>query len=173
MPDPSDTTQLQRLIDEVRVWMRDEPELNRLIQGRESSDYHIAVAIRGIVHRFNAMPPKVRTVFSWSNFPDRDLLIQGVTARLMQSVADLDDRNYFPASDGQVSVPSRQKGQLVRRAADSRWQEFLGAAKETKIAWNYGEALGGKALGSDEGVWDANLDRYISSRLDDLDLRGP
>jgi hypothetical protein len=160
---------LQQLIDDIRLDMRDYAELNRLLededgtQREESSNKMIAKTIRLVLDRFNSMPPNIRSTFGWDNFPDRTLLITGVIGRLQMQVADVDDRNFYPASDGQVSIPSRQKGQLVRNAGYSKWTEFINGAKELRISLNYREALGGIGLASEEGM--ILLDDYLRGRM--------
>jgi hypothetical protein len=168
--------QLQSLIDDVRLEMRDYAELNRLIQDSdgnpdvESSDKVIARTIKIVIGAFNAMPPPIAT-YSWDNFPDRSLLITGIVARLLRQVANLDERNYYPASDGQVGVPSRQKGQFVRRTAESMWSEFMQMAKQLKVSLNFRAAAGGLALASEEGM--ILLEDYLRGRIAPLYAQNP
>lgn len=143
---------LQDLIDEIRLEMRDYQELNRLLNDVETTDRMIAQAIRAVVGAFNNMPPGIRSRYDWASFPDQSLLMTGVIGRLQRGLADLDNRNYYPASDGQVGVPSRTKGQFVDRAAQTKWQEFLASAKELRISLNFREALGGVGVASEEGM---------------------
>jgi len=151
------------LIDDVRMEMRDYPKLNVLIDGEESGGRQIANAIRNTLDAFNSMPPPLHTTFSWYQFPSRSLLIMGTIGRLQLQVADLDDRNYYPASDGQIKIPSRQKGQLVRQSAMTKWQMFLQEARTLRISLNYREAQGGYSLASEEGM--ILLDDYLRGKI--------
>lgn len=163
--------ELWDLLEDIRLDTRDYPELNRLIDGEESSNKVIAKTIKIVTDRFNSMPPQLKSRYAWNTFPDRSLLITGVVARLQMQVADLDDRNFYPGSDGQVGIPSRQKGQLVRRAATDKWNEFLQMAKELRVSLNYREAIGGIGLASEEGM--ILMDDYLRGRLTPLYSRDP
>lgn len=150
--------QFKLLIDDIRAQMRDYPELNELIQDVESSDLMIAKTIKFIVDYFNGMTPILSINYSWNNMP-RHLLILGTIARLQFQVVDLDERNYYPGADGRVSVPSRQKGQLVKASAMQKWNEFLSLAREFKVAQNYASAFPGRALASEADTFP--IDYYI------------
>jgi len=151
MSTPTDTETLQELINDIRLEMRDYEELNKLINGQENSDRVIARAIRSVLTHFNGMPPLIKATYAWDTFPNRGLLITGVVGRLQRQVADLDNRNFFPASDGQVGIPSRQKGQFVFQAASQKWQEFVQEARLLRVSLNYTEALGGIGIASEAG----------------------
>jgi len=163
--------QLQALIDDIRLEMRDYPELNRLMEDIENSDRMIALAIRNVVDTFNGIPPAIRSKFDWSTFPSRSLLITGVIGRLQRGQADLDTRNYYPASDGQVGIPSRQKGQMVERAAMAKWQEFKQDAGELKVSLNFREGLGGVGVASEVGM--IVLSDYLRGGMTPLWSRDP
>lgn len=162
---------LEDLIAEVQLTLRDDPALNRLLDEDhpfESSPRHIAQAIKQVMYHINNRPPRLpRYQFSWYTFPDRYLLVLGVCAILQRSVADVDDRNYLPAQDGQTNMSNRSKGALVRRAGEVKWQEFLSGLDSFKFALNLESAMGGRGLASEAG--EGFLDEYIHGTVGDYD----
>ena len=64
---------LAQLIAMVRTKMRDFPELNRLIEGQETSDREIAFAIVETVDDFNNTPTLIEA-YGVENFPSPSLL---------------------------------------------------------------------------------------------------
>jgi hypothetical protein len=163
--------QLLDLIYDIRLELRDYTELNQLVEGQESTDRYIAKTVKIVLDSFNGMPPPLGSNYSWNNCPDRSLLITGVIGRLQRQVADLDDRNFYPGTDGQVSNPSRQKGQLVRRASQEKWQEFTTTSRSLRISLNYREAMGGLGIASEEGM--ILLDDYLRGRITPLSSIDP
>ena len=53
---------LQRFVNQVRMYLRDFPELNRLVDGYESSDRMLAWAVIDALDDFNNTPPAYRRV---------------------------------------------------------------------------------------------------------------
>jgi hypothetical protein len=89
-----------KLINYVRAYLRDYPELNRLLSGQETSDRQIAQSIVNAVDDWNSTPPLLTPV-SIQTFPSLSLLLQGSVIYLLQSVAMLQLRNHLSYSDGQ------------------------------------------------------------------------
>jgi len=149
---------LQRFLARIRLELRDYPDVNELIEGEESSDRIIAAALRNVLQRFNTMPPPIGN-FSLSNFPDESLLILGTAGWLQRTVANLNDRNRLPYSDGKVAASPHDKGPLVRQSANMYWQEFLQSAKELKRSMNLcGTYV--SAASSEYALLDAYLDEH-------------
>ena len=148
-PSSSRLEDFKKLIKDVRVALRDFPQLNELIAGAENSDLQIAYAIKFVVDYFNNMPPVLDREVHWYEMP-KSLLVLGTMGHLQRQVADLDERNTLPGSDGRVTFSTRQKGQYVKQSAYQKWQEFLSHAREYKIAMNYRSALAGGIVSSDQ-----------------------
>lgn len=101
---PNDeTTAMGQAVAMVRLYMRDYPELNRLIDGEESSPRMIAWAILDTLDDFNSMPPLIGA-YTITNFPSKSLLRIGTVAHLMESISILATRNFISFSDGGTSV---------------------------------------------------------------------
>ncbi len=98
----SNNIALEQFIGLVRAFMRDYPELNRLIKGEEHSDRLIAWAAIDCLDDFNSTPPM--TAYQFTNFPSKSLLRQGTVINLLESVGLLMTRNHLTFSDGGVQT---------------------------------------------------------------------
>ena len=103
---------LLRFVSEVRMYLRDFAELNRLIDGEETSDRMIAWAIIDTLDDYNTTPPFIGSA-SLNNFPSISLLREGAVIRILESVGLLQVRNQMNYSDGGVSVSISDKAPLL------------------------------------------------------------
>ncbi len=94
-------------IPEVRAFLRDFPELNRLISGEETSNRMIDYCAHLAVDEFNTTPPLTR--FQIENFPSRTILLYFTICHLLTSVGILKSRNRFQYSDGGWSSDTEQQ----------------------------------------------------------------
>ena len=141
-----------KLVEHVRSYMRDYPDLNRLVDGYESSDRMIARAIDKVVSDWNQAPPHgvgmvdVRSVVA----PGGPLsaFIDGIVAELLLSVAILQDRNNLPYTDGQFSVSSSSKSGPYQRISAQLKNQYMMARQAYKFAKNI-EGGWGTSIGSD------------------------
>lgn len=139
---PSAHLELNGLVSQVRAFMRDYPELNRLIAGYESSNRQIVWAILDTLDDFNTSPPF--TNFGISNFPSRSLLVRGVVCSLLESIGLLQTRNHLQFTDGGIQVGVNDKTpfiqswlQLFRNSYESK-KERQKVAINIEQAWNGG-----------------------------------
>jgi len=149
---------LSQLISIVRIKLRDFPELNRLIEGYETSDKEIALAAFEAIDDFNTTPPILET-YTLETFPSMSLLIRGTLIYVIESVGLLQTRNHMVYSDGQgvqVSV-SDKTPQLLQ------WLTLFSNQFETKKirlkkALNLRGALNLGGLSSEyryiDGLWE-------------------
>ncbi len=138
---PKAQIDLQDFINQVRVFMRDYPELNRLVAGVESSNRQIVWAIMDALDDFNTEPPFTR--FGVYDFPSRSLLMRLTVISLLESIGLLQTRNHLAFSDGGIQVGINDKTpfiqswiQLLRNRTDEK-------AKRLKISYNIESAWGG------------------------------
>jgi hypothetical protein len=96
-------------VEEVRDFMRDFPELNRLISGEESSGRLISYAIWLALDEWNTTPPLASATVE--SFPSRGLLLQLTLIHLLTSVGILKSRNRLAYNDGGFSVQSETQDQ--------------------------------------------------------------
>ena len=132
---------LNPLIQQVRTYLRDYPELNRLIAGVENSPRQITWAIYDTLDDFNSTPPF--TNFHLHDFPSKSLFIRGVVCSLLESVGLLQTRNQISFTDGGIQVGISDKTPLIQS-----WLQLLRNAYEEKkmrikVAINIETAWGG------------------------------
>lgn len=115
------------LIQQVRLFMRDYRDLNRLIAGEESSNRMIAWAIMDACDDWNSTPPLTGTIGVLSH-PSSSLLIRATVISLLQSVGLLQTRNHLTYSDGSgASVNVSDKTPVLQA-----WINLLSSAYEMK-----------------------------------------
>lgn len=138
---PNQKIKLEEFIQQVRTYMRDYPELNRLIKGEESSNRQIVWAILDTLDDFNTSPPF--TSYTLFSFPSRSLLLRGIVCSLLESIGLLQTRNHLNVSDGGLQVGISDKTPFIQS-----WLNLLRNAYEEKkmrlkIAINIENAWGG------------------------------
>lgn len=138
---------LEGLIQQVRLFMRDYPSVNRLLKGEESSDRAIAWALMDACSEWSATPPLLGNV-SPSSHPAPHLLIRCATATLLQSVSFLQTRNNLSYSDGEVSINSSSRSPELTQQAAMLMQSYESQKQRLKIAQNI-EGGWGTGLHSD------------------------
>jgi hypothetical protein len=116
----------QQLINTVRMYLRDYPELNRLIQGVEHSDRMIAWAIADAIDDWNSTPPLIPAI-QLQNVPSKSLLLRGIVISLLESIGLLMTRNHLTFSDGGIQVGVSDKTPLIQS-----WLQLIGNRYEEK-----------------------------------------
>jgi hypothetical protein len=139
---PSAALELNEFAQQVRHFMRDYPELNRLIKGEESSTRQIVWAIMDTLDDFNTTPPLIGT-FTLSNFPSKSLLIRGVVCSLLESIGLLQTRNHLNFSDGGIQVGINDKTPFIQSWLQLLRNKYEDKVAKIKIAINIENAWGG------------------------------
>ena len=151
---------LVQLISAVRTKLRDFPELNRLIEGRETSDREIALAIAETVDDFNNTPPLIEN-FTIENFPSMSLLIRGSLIHVIESVGLLQTRNQMVYSDGDgVTVNVSDKTPMLLQWLQLFSSQYEAKKLKLKKALNLKGALNGTHLSSEYRYVDGLFDEY-------------
>lgn len=109
---PAASKRMNEMVAMIRLYLRDFPELNRLISGEETSDRMIAWAIIDALDDYNTTPPFIGPA-SLAGFPSTSLLREGAVIRILESVGLLQVRNQMNYSDGGVSVSISDKAPLL------------------------------------------------------------
>lgn len=109
---PTASARMNEMIAYVRTYMRDFPELNRLIVGYESNPRMIAWAIVDALDDWNTTPPFLGPV-SLEGFPSKHLLARGAVIALLESVIMLQMRNQLSFSDGGITVQVNDKAPML------------------------------------------------------------
>jgi len=122
---PIEHIKLNELVQQVRTYIRDYPDLNRLIKGEESSNRQIVWAILDTLDDFNTSPPF--TNYGLDSFPSRSVLIRGIVCSLLESIGLLQTRNHLTFSDGGLQVGVSDKTPFIQS-----WLQLLRNAYEQK-----------------------------------------
>lgn len=138
---PSNEIALRHFVGIVRAFMRDYPELNRLIMGEEHSDRLIAWAVIDALEDFNTTPPL--TGYGLINFPSKHLLLRGTVISLLESVGLLMTRNHLTFSDGGIQVGVSDKTPLIQSWIHLFERKYEEKKQRLKIAINIENGWGG------------------------------
>ena len=126
MADAAPALAMEQFRSEVRGYVRDFPELNRLISGEESSDRMIEYCAFLALDEWNTTPPLSGN--SIADFPSRIILLQLTICHLLTSVGILKSRNRFMYNDGGFSVQTEDQD-----TAYTRWIQLLRSQTEPKM----------------------------------------
>jgi hypothetical protein len=107
----ADVLTLQRLAAFVRAYIRDYEEVNRVVEGLESSDKDIKIAALACLSDFNNTPPL--TTYTIATFPSTHLLLIGTIIELLYGIGILQTRNWLPASGEGVASPDNPQFNLA------------------------------------------------------------
>ena len=146
----------------VRLFLRDFPELNRLVAGEESGDRMIAWATADALSDFNGTPPL--TIFSLEELLQRNqqhLLLRMTVESLVESVGLLQTRNHLNYSNGGINVGVNDKTPMLMN-----WLQYFKATTEqkkqrVKVALNIEQILGPSNSGVHSELWAVNA-TYLS-----------
>src|ERR1039458_8644363 len=98
----------------VRLYMRDFPELNRIVSGQESSDRQIAWSVYDAVSDFNGTPHFTSLSLEDLLQKNQHSLILRMTAiSLIESVGLLQTRNHINYSNGGINVGVNDKTPML------------------------------------------------------------
>ena len=139
---PTASKRMNEIIAIIRMYLRDFPELNRLIRGEETSDRMIAWAIVDVLDDWSATPPFLGPV-TIDRFPSLSLLRDGVTARVLESAALLQARNQLSFNDGGITVSVSDKAQLYMNFVQIFWNRYEEKKNRFKASQNIEEAMSG------------------------------
>ncbi len=142
---PGATQTFNVFVSQTRLFMRDFPELNRLVAGEESSDRMIAFAATEAMSDFNSEPPHLG-FYTFDMFVSKGWIHPlriGTINELLHMVGLLQTRNHLPFSDGGLNVAVSDKTPLLQS-----WIQLFGAKWEnwkqkTKVAQNISGILTG------------------------------
>jgi len=163
---PSESTgkglpkRVAQLISMVRAKLRDFPELNRLIEGKETSDREIALALAEAVDDFNTTPPLIES-YTIENFPSPSLLVRGALINVLESVGLLQTRNQMSYSDGQgIQVSISDKTPMLMQWLTLFMNQYEQKKLRLKKALNLKGALNGSSVPSEYSYLDGYFDDF-------------
>lgn len=132
---PESNIPIRQFVGTVRLFMRDYPELNRLIQGEEHSNRIISWAILDALDDFNTTPPLING-YQLDNFPSKSLLLRGTVISLLESLGQLMTRNQLTFSDGGIQVGISDKTPLLMSWIQMFTNKYEDKKLKLKIALN-------------------------------------
>jgi hypothetical protein len=139
---------LADFVAEVRMYLRDYPELNRLIDGEETSDRMIAWAVIDALDLINNTPPFIGQ-YTCTTFPMRSLLLRGTVISVLESVGLLQMRNQLNYSDGGISVSASDKAPMIMQWLQMLRASFDERLNRWKVASNIAQAMDMTSVMSD------------------------
>mgnify|MGYP001157124239 CR=1 FL=1 len=140
--------ELDLFVSEVRGYLRDYPELNRLIDGEETSDRMIAWSIIDALDDINNTPPFIGN-YTCANFPYRSLLLRATVISILESVGILQTRNQLNYSDGGIQVGVSDKTPLIFQWLQMLRMSYESKLSKWKISMNISQALDNTSVMSD------------------------
>jgi hypothetical protein len=131
-------------IQTVRLFMRDHPQLNRLVKGEESSDRLIAWAILDFLSDFAGSPPPLGyfTLDQLFDMHYQSFALRGTTVALLQSVGILQTRNHLQFSDGGISVGVSDKTPMLMQWIRDFQNKYEQEKMQRKVSLNIAQLLG-------------------------------
>lgn len=128
-------------LDDLRIYTRDIPELNILLEGGEQSpDELIALCMRLTVSDVNAFAPL--TDFSVENFPNDTVLLYGTLMHLANAEAERQLRNQVNYNAQGLMAGIDDKTALYQGMSDRYRSLFESKMREFKIYMNNESAWG-------------------------------
>lgn len=138
---PANTTE-EKLVDRLRCFLRDDPALNKLIKGFESSPKQLIFALEDSVDDWNNTPPPLAPI-NLDTHPSRRLLIRGAAIEILRSAGILQSRNRLSYSDGGVNVQVSDKAADYQAWLNNMVNDYerkkLELKKSINLAMAYGE----------------------------------
>jgi len=158
----SATPTLRAFVHTVRLYMRDFPELNRLIAGEESTDRMIGWAVLDALNAFNGTPHVTNlTLEELFARNQQHLMLRMTVISLVESVGLLQTRNHINYSTGGINVGVNDKTPLLMN-----WLQYFKSytdqlKQQVKVSLNIEGILGSDQVGAHSEYWAANLS-YLS-----------
>lgn len=145
---------LKLFIEEVRIYLRDYAELNRLLQGQQNSNVQIAYAAIDSLDDWNNTPPQIAKA-TITTHPSKSLWLRGTVISLLESNMLLGIRNHLQYSDGGTSIDTEKFGAYMQ-ALNVYKQSYEQAKLRLKTQINT-ESAYGHGINS-EYLWIGSLD---------------
>ena len=134
---------MRKAIQLVRVYLRDLPGLNRLVDGVESTERFVAFGIQDALSDWNSEPPIIGYV-GLTSHPAPHLLIRRAAATVLEGVMHLQVRNHLTYNDGSgATVRTSDKGSQLQGIINWMVATYDAKKKNIKIALNLEQGWGG------------------------------
>jgi len=140
---PHMSEEFRSFVASVRLYMRDFPELNRIVAGEESSDRMIMWSVLDAVADFNGTPHFTNVSLEELLTRNQHALMRRMTViSLIESVGLLQTRNHINYSNGGINVGVNDKTPLLMNWLQY-FKEYTDQLKQrVKVALNIEGILG-------------------------------
>ena len=142
---PSYQKTMGELVSMMRMYLRDYPHLNRLIEGEETSDRMIAWAILDAIQDFNTTPPFIGNI-GIESLVSIPMLRDKVICTILESLYILQTRNQVNYSDGGISFSISDKGQALYSFIQLLQQRYDMKVAKMKASLNVEMAMTGEGV---------------------------
>lgn len=133
---------IKDVVQAVRRFMRDHPQLNRLIAGQEHTDRDIVLGIVDAIDDWNITPPLIGS-YDVATHPSMSLLIRRTVVYLLEEIIILGERNYISYNDGGgVVATSESNWHMLVQTKDRLEANYEAKKAKLKVAMNIAGALG-------------------------------
>lgn len=133
-------------IDTIRMFMRDQPQYNILLEGVEFSNDEIEMAMRLVLGKYNAMLPQ--STYTTPYALNEYVLLCGTCSILLRSEGIRQLRNQLITQDGNISMAGLDEKQALYAEWAERFnQEFTTMAQNIKIQNNMESCYAGFGSG--------------------------
>lgn len=145
----SDEERYRRAVITLRHFIRDKPELNRLLLGNtESTEVELRVALSMALIDWNQSPPVLAPV-DLSNHPNKFLLLQCAAIQTLISSGIYHSREHMPSSDGGTSGDDHAKAAEYGSWIERMQSEYERKKADLKTSINVSQALGNMGVRSE------------------------
>ena len=154
---PGMSDEFRAFVQTVRLYMRDFPEINRIVTGEESTDRQIAWAVLDAMADFNGTPHLTSLqVGDLLGRGQHALLLRMTVISLIESIGILQMRNQLNYSTGGTNVGINDKSPLLMN-----WLQYFKAytdqmKQRVKVALNIEGILGTGNQGVHSEYWAIN-----------------
>lgn len=121
-------------VDDIRIYLRDRPEYNRLLEKEEFSADQVRLAMNLATADFNEIPPM--TNYTPEDMPFSGVLLDGTLYHLLRGGGLARFRNKLDYATNGVQINDEAPAQPYLEMANALQQRFLTNSKQLKIALN-------------------------------------
>lgn len=148
---PGLSAKFNAFIHMMRLWMRDYPQLNRLISGVEHSNRLIAWGVLDFLSDFNMSPPPLGqyTIEQLLDLGYSSLARRGTAIALIESVGLLQTRNQLNFSDGGINVGISDKTPQLMQWLNTFQSKYEQDKTKIKISLNIQGIMGERGVHSE------------------------
>ena len=121
-------------VEDIRTYIQDRAPNNHLLDDVEFPDEMVLLAMDLAISEYNTMTPISGETLA--TFRNKSLLMTGTLYKLFEGQAALLFRNHMSYSDGNLTIPVEERGQLYQALAAMYQQDFISSAQKYKIQDN-------------------------------------